>query len=368
MKNKIWLSPPHLTGTELQYLEQALEQNWITTTGPQVQQFEECLCRLSGASNVLATSSGTAAIHLALLTVGVKPGDYVLCPGFTFAATAFPVLYCGAIPVFIDSEKDTWNMDPSLLLAAIRQLTEQNKKPAAIIAVDIYGNPADYTTIRALADHYRIPLVEDAAQAFGSTYEDKMCGTAGDLGIYSFNGNKIITTGGGGALLTDSPELHKQASLLANQSNTGTHYYLHPQAGYNYRMSNVLAALGIAQTNVLTERVKQKKRIFEKYSRLIQKDTVTQQELPKASSNRWLSCFLFEDQSERDRIFYTLSSSGIDSRFLMNPLHRQPVFSGYPSYLNGISDDLFSRGLCLPSGTALTDEAINYICSLINSV
>lgn len=368
MKNKIWLSPPHLAGTELSYIEQALEQNWITTTGPQVQQFEEGLCQLSGASNVLATSSGTAAIHLALLSIGVQPGDYVLCPSFTFAATAFPVLYCGAIPVFIDSDQNTWNMDPYLLQEAIEKLIKQKKKPVAIITVDIYGNPADYASICALADYYNIPVIEDAAQAFGSRYEDKMCGTIGDLGVYSFNGNKIITTGGGGALLTNLPEAHKQAFLLANQSNIGAHYYLHPQSGYNYRMSNILAALGIAQTNVLSERVRQKKKIFEAYSVMIQRDTVTQQELPNASSNRWLSCFLLKDQSERDRIFYLLSSSGIDCRFLMNPLHRQAAFSGSPSYLNGTSDDLFSRGLCLPSGTALTDEDICYIISLINSV
>lgn len=367
MKNKVWLSPPHLAGTELQYIEQALEQNWITTTGPQVGQFEDALSRLSGATNVLATSSGTAAIHLALLSIGVKPGDYVLCPDFTFAATAFPVLYCGAKPIFIDSEKDTWNIDTSLLQQAIEQLTKKNKKPAAIIAVDIYGNPADYSAIRALSNYYKIPLIEDAAQALGSQYGGKMCGTAGDLGIYSFNGNKIITTGGGGALLTASKDWHKQACLMANQSNSGTHYYWHQQPGYNYRMSNVLAALGIAQMNVLAERVKQKRRIFDQYSSLIQKNIIVQHELAGASSNRWLSCFLFANQYERDRVFSTLSSANVDCRYLMNPLHRQPAFATCPAYLNGVSDDLFSRGLCLPSGTALTDETISIICSLINS-
>ncbi len=364
--HKIWLSPPSLEGPEKKHLEEALAQNWITTTGPQTRQFEKNLREISGVAFSLATSSGTSAIHLALLSIGVQAGDYVLCSSFTFAATAFPVLYCGAIPVFIDSKPDTWNMDPAALQEAIDWLIGQGKKPSAIMCVDIYGNPADYTDITSISERYGIPLIEDAAQALGSFYKDKMCGSFGACGIFSFNGNKIITTGGGGALLTNSSNLYEMASLLANQANSGEHFYQHHYTGYNYRMSNILAALGNAQIVSWEKRTRRKRAIFELYRQHITKEVVFQQEPPQAKSNRWLTCPLFKNQSERDRVFQTLTAAAIDCRFPMNPLHRQPVFARYPAFMTGIADDLFSRGLCIPSGTGLTDEQIGHISALIN--
>jgi len=369
MKNwKIWLSPPQLSGLELPHLQQTLQENWITTTGPQVTQFTNLLKQYTSANYALATNSGTAALHLALLSLGIGKGDYVICPTFTFAASAFPILYVGATPIFIDSDSDSWNMSPELLQQAIVDFLKKGIKPAAIIAVHIYGNPCDWDGIKPLADQYNIPIIEDAAQSLGSTYQNRMTGTLGVCGMYSFNGNKIVTTSGGGMLVTNNNNLFEAACLLANQSNSGTNYFLHQETGYNYRMSNVLAAIGIAQLSVIEERVARKRAIFTKYKSGLLGQIEFQLELSDSISNRWLSCLLFSNQEIRDAVHDKLTEQSIESRFLMKPLHQQPVFATYPVYRNGVADDLFNRGLCIPSGTGLSDDEVGSIINSINEL
>lgn len=365
---KIWLSPPQLSGLELTHLQQTLQQNWITTTGPQLTQFETLMTQYTNARYAQATNSGTAALHLALLGLGIGKGDYVICPSFTFAASAFPIVYVGATPIFIDSDPESWNMSPELLQNALVELANRGITPSAIIAVHIYGNPCDWVAIKLLAEQYSIPIVEDAAQSLGSTYKSKMTGTFGDLGMYSFNGNKILTTGGGGMLVTNNEALIYKTRSLANQSNSGTNYFLHQETGYNYRMSNVLASIGIAQMSVLKERIASKQAIFNKYKSGIQTQVEFQGEYPETVSNRWLTCLLFPNQQVRDSVYDKLTAHSIESRFLMKPMHQQPAFSTYPVYKNGVSDELFTRGLCVPSGTGLNDDELDLIIKLVNEV
>lgn len=369
MKNwKIWLSPPQLSGTELSHLQQSLDSNWITTAGPQVSQFETLMAKYTSAKYSQATNSGTAALHLALLGLGVGKGDYVICPSFTFAASAFPIIYVGAVPIFIDSDPQNWNMSPKLLKNALADLARKGTKPAAIIAVHIYGNPCDWDAIKIIADEYNIPIIEDAAQSLGSTYQNRMTGTLGYCGMYSFNGNKILSTSGGGMLVTNNAHIIQKTHVLANQSNSGISYFLHQETGYNYKMSNILAGLGIAQLSAIHERIARKRAIFNIYKNALNSQIEFQEELSGAFSNRWLSCLLFPNQQMRDSVYNKLTEQQIESRFLMKPLHQQPIFSTYPIYKNGVSDDLFNRGLCIPSGTGLIDDEVDTIAELINEV
>jgi dTDP-4-amino-4,6-dideoxygalactose transaminase len=344
----------------------ALNSGWVTSMGPQLEQFEEKLKSLTGRKFCLGLNSGTAALHLALMGLRVKAGDEVICPTFTFAASAFPVIYCNATPVFVDSDPFTWNISPELLEKAIVSRTSEGKNIAAVILVNLYGNPVEYLKIKEIATSHGIPVIEDAAESLGATYNGELSGSMGDVSVFSFNGNKILTTSGGGALLTDNEEVYKRALLLSTQANRGEAFYLHENIGYNYRLSNVLAGVGLAQLPVLTKRVEKRRAIFVRY-----KDALDsfldgfQGESEKAVSNRWLSVFLFPDTGKRDRVWKKLKDSGIQSRFPMNPLHLQPVFKDFPAFLNGISADVFSRGLCLPSGSSLSEKEQEEIIVLV---
>jgi dTDP-4-amino-4,6-dideoxygalactose transaminase len=363
MKQKIWLSSPHMSGEEMKYINEAFTSNWIAPLGPNVDKFEKDLSQYLSVKGTAALSSGTAAIHLALIILGVKRDDEVLCSSFTFAASANPVVYLGATPVFIDSETETWNMDPSLLEKAILERTAAGKKPKAIIFVHLYGMPAKTNEIISIASKYDIPVIEDAAEAIGSEYDGKKCGSFGDIGILSFNGNKIITTSGGGALVSNNREYVDFARFLSTQAADKAVHYQHSRIGYNYRMSNILAGIGRGQLEVLAGRVECRRQIFSDYfKRLSQIRGISFSMEPddKFVSNRWLTT-IFVDPSlsggvTREDLRLALEKENIESRPLWKPLHSQPVFAEYPAYKNGVSDNLFSNGLCLPSGSNLTES------------
>lgn len=359
-KSKIWLSPPHMGGEEIKFVQEAFETNWIAPVGPHITAFENELGAYLGISGCAALSSGTAAIHLALIILGVRQGDEVLCSTFTFAGSCNPVVYLGAIPVFIDSEPSTWNMDPDLLEQAIRdRLQETGKKPKAIILVHLYGMPARLDRIISIAKQYEIPVIEDAAEALGSEYLGKKLGTFGDIGILSFNGNKIITTSGGGALVSDNTDYVKRARFLATQAREPFSHYEHQEIGYNYRLSNVCAAIGRGQLKVLDDRVKMRRSNFEFYADIGNQFFTFQQELNGMNSNRWLTAAVFKDAeaSKTPGVLQDfLLSQSIESRPLWKPMHLQPVYRAYPAYTNGVSARLFSKGICLPSGSSLTRQ------------
>lgn len=349
---KIWLSSPHMGGGELKYIHEAFEQNWIAPLGPNVDNFEKDLARYIRVGHAAALSSGTAAIHLALILLGVEQGEEVLCQSFTFSATANPIVYQGAVPVFVDSETSTWNMDPDLLQEAIEDRLKTGKKPKACIVVHLYGMPAQVRRIREICDVYDIPLIEDAAEALGSSVEGRKLGAFGRFGILSFNGNKIITTSGGGALISEDRDAIAKARFYSTQSRDAAPHYQHSEIGYNYRMSNIAAGIGRGQMEVLDEWVALRRRNFDFYRQEILLDW--QQEPEGYFSNRWLSCALFESHENREAIRLALAAEDIESRPLWKPMHLQPVFASYPSYVNGVSEDLFNRGLCFPSGSNLT--------------
>jgi dTDP-4-amino-4,6-dideoxygalactose transaminase len=349
------------------YVEEAFATNWIAPLGPNVDAFEKELSKIIGIKSVLALNSGSAAIHLALQILKLKKNDVVLCQSLTFGASAFPITYCNAEPVFVDSDKETWNMDPVLLEKAIQDCINAGKKPAAIIVVHLYGMPAKIEEIVKIASFYQIPLIEDAAEALGSSFNGKACGSFGDLSILSFNGNKIITTSGGGALLSNDESLIAKARYLSTQAKADAPYYLHNDIGYNYRLSNVLAGIGRGQLEVLNERVEKRRSNFEVYKKELNNfEGIEFLEEPEGYySNRWLTTILFdkaiwgEDYAEKMR--QELEKDNIESRPLWKPLHQQPVFSKCKSYLNGVSDNLFATGLCLPSGSNLTDEKLETV-------
>ena len=370
MKEKIWLSSPHLTGEEQKYINEAFETNWVAPLGPNVSGFERDICNYTGTSSCSALSSGTAAIHLALILLGVAEGDEVLCSSFTFSATANPIVYQKATPVFIDSERDTWNIDPVLLEQAIKERLAKGKKPKAVIVVHLYGMPAKIEEIMAVADAYDIPVIEDAAEAIGSSYKGKALGTFGKMGVFSFNGNKIITTSGGGALISDTPELCQKATFLATQARDAAPHYQHSQIGYNYRMSNIIAGIGRGQMEVLNDRVEARRRVFEKYKEeLSDIKSISFVEEPEGYySNRWLTTILTDSFGQREKLRLALEVKNIESRPLWKPMHLQPVFEKYPSYTNGVSEDLFDRGLCLPSGSNMTDADIQRIITKIKEI
>lgn len=360
MTEKIWLSSPHMGGGELKYVHEAFEQNWIAPLGPNVDNFERELSDYLGEnSHVAALSSGTAGIHLALILSGVSDGDEVLCQSFTFSATANPILYQRATPVFIDSEKETWNMDPELLEEAIKSRISLGKKPKACIVVHLYGMPAQIVRIKEICDQYNIVLIEDAAEALGSSIEGRKAGTYGKFGILSFNGNKIITTSGGGALVSDDEAAIQKARFYSTQSRDNAPHYQHSEIGYNYRMSNIAAGIGRGQLEVLDEWVARRRANFEFYKSSLPFDW--QPEFEAFFSNRWLSCALMQSYEQRENLRLKLAEQNIETRPLWKPMHLQPVFIQYPKYLNGVSEELFEKGLCFPSGSNLETENLNRI-------
>lgn len=363
-KTKIYLSSPHMGGTEQKFVADAFDTNWIAPLGPHVDGFENDLRSYLGKDkHVAALSSGTAAIHLALELLNVSRGDEVLCQSFTFSASANPILYQGATPVFIDSEPDTWNMSPELLEIAIKDRIEKNKKPKAIIAVHLYGMPYKANEINAIANKYEIPVIEDSAEALGSTYFNQNCGTLSDVGILSFNGNKIITTSGGGALIANTQNLKEKAIFLSTQARDNAPHYEHSSIGYNYRMSNVLAGIGRGQMEVIDERVKARRQNFEFYkANLSQFDSIEFLQEPQGFfSNRWISCIKTDSFETREQMRLTLLEDDIESRPLWKPMHMQPIFKDCLHFTNGTSEDLFDKGLCLPSGSNLSQDDLDRI-------
>ncbi len=366
MKPKIWLSSPHMGGTEMSYIRDAFDTNWIAPVGPNVDGFEDSLRKfLNPDISVAALSSGTAAIHLALIILGVGAGDEVICQSMTFAASANPIVYQGARPIFIDSEEDTWNMSPEFLELAIRDRLLHGKKPKAIILVHLYGMPAQINKIQKIAKQYDIPLVEDAAEALGASFDGQMLGTFGDLGIFSFNGNKIITTSGGGALVSFNNKYISKAKFLSTQALDPAPHYQHSSIGFNYRMSNVCAGIGRGQMEILSKRIEQRRANFNYYKKelsAINSISVLEEPGEEYYSNRWLTTILVEDETfDRETIRQTLQRDNIDSRPLWKPMHLQPVFDAAPFYGDGTSNRLFENGLCLPSGSDLTEVELDRV-------
>ena len=369
MKEKIWLSSPHLTGEEQKYVKEAFDTNWVSPLGPNVNGLEQEICDYTGAKNCTALSSGTAAIHLALILLGVKENDEVLCSTFTFSATVNPIRYQHAIPIFVDSEKETWNMCPELLEEAIIDRMAKGKKPKAIIVVHLYGMPSKMKELLEVSSKYDIPLIEDAAEAIGSTYQNQAMGTFGEMGIFSFNGNKIITTSGGGALVSNNPEYCKKATFLATQARDNAPHYQHSQIGYNYRMSNICAGIGRGQLEVLNDRVEARRGNFDFYKNELSaiEQIIVIDEPTGFYSNRWLTTILTDSFETRERIRLALEKENIEARPLWKPMHLQPIFTAYPAYVNGVSEDLFQRGLCLPSGSNLSIKDLKRVVNNIKA-
>jgi len=359
-------------GGELRFVNEAFDTNWIAPIGPHISKFENNLSAISEDRKVAALSSGTSAIHLALILLGVEKNDDVICTSFTFSASANPIKYLGANPIFIDSERDSWNMCPTLMEKAINDGILDNKKPKAIILVHLYGMPAKLDEIMRIADNYDIPVIEDAAEALGSKYNNQQLGTFGKLGVYSFNGNKIITTSGGGALLCKDKVLIEKAKFFATQSRDHAPHYEHSHIGYNYRMSNVCAAIGVGQLEVLNDRIIKKRAIYDFYKTELSsvKQISFLEELPASFSNYWLTTILLDKNCTIDsqQLRLHLEKDNIESRPLWKPMHLQPVFNDCKSYINGISEDLFNRGLCLPSGTNMSNEDLDRIVKNIKEL
>ncbi|MDO6491487.1 MAG: DegT/DnrJ/EryC1/StrS family aminotransferase [Cellulophaga sp.] len=360
-----------MSGEEQRYINEAFDSNWIAPLGPNVVSFEESLRGyINNEMDVAVFSSGTASIHLSLMLLGVGKEDEVLCQSFSFCASSNPIIYLGATPIFVDSESGTWNMSPLLLEKAIKDRLKKGKKPKAIIAVNLYGMPYMIDEINCIAQKYGIPVVEDSAEALGSEYKNEKCGSFGDLGILSFNGNKIITCSMGGAIIFKNSKLKEKAIFYATQARDFAPHYQHSEIGYNYRMSNILAGIGRAQMNVLEDRIKAKRGIYNTYKKELEKySNISFLEEPKGFySNRWLTCILTDSYETRESIRLALELDNIESRPLWKPLHKQPVFESYPSYVDGTSEDLFDRGLCLPSGSNLSKEDQQRIIDKIKSV
>ena len=410
MNKRIYLCLAHMSGKEQDFIKEAFDTNWVVPLGPNVNGFEEDLKRFVGQDReVVALSAGTAAVHLALLACGVGPGDEVIVQSFTFCASSHPVTYLGATPVFVDSEKETWNMDPQLLEEAIvDRIAKTGKKPKAIVPVYLYGMPAKIDEIMAVAGKYEIPVVEDAAEGFGSIYKNRMCGTFGTYGVLSFNGNKMITTSGGGALICKDVEAKREIMFYATQARENYAYYQHEKIGYNYRMSNICAGIGRGQMTVAEEHIAHHKHVCDLYRDLLKTVTgVTLHENPSVDydSNYWLNTVVLDEDLrvigeenayattvqgvvggaagvthavaslhtdcepntnvEAMRVF--LDKAGIESRPLWKPMHKQPIYANNPAYLNGVSEALFKVGLCLPSGPCVTDEDVHYIVEQIKA-
>lgn len=371
---RIYLSSPHMGGTEQAYVNEAFDTNWIAPLGPNVEGFEQSLQQyLGGNHHVAALSSGTAALHLALIHLGVTQGDEVICQTMTFSASANPIVYQGATPVFVDSEKDTWNMCPDQMELAIKDRIAKGKKPKAIVAVHLYGMPFKITEIMAVAQKYEIPVIEDSAEALGSTYNGIPCGTFGDIAILSFNGNKIITTSGGGALVTKSQAIKDKTVFLATQARDDAPHYEHSEIGYNYRMSNICAGIGRGQMEVLDAHVALRRANHQFYSALFSTNesvTVFSEKNASLFSNHWLSCITIDTNASYSvkALRLALAADNIESRPLWKPMHLQPVFSDAPYYGTGVSEKLFETGLCLPSGSNLSSEQKERIRAVIEKL
>ncbi|MFA5973306.1 MAG: aminotransferase class I/II-fold pyridoxal phosphate-dependent enzyme [Lentimicrobiaceae bacterium] len=359
----IWLSSPHMSGNEMKYIEEAFRYNHVFPLGPNVSGLENDIKAFTGTANCTCLASGTSAIHLALIMLGVKQDDEVICSSFTFSASANPIAYQGATPVFIDSEASTWNMSPELLEEAIKDRLAKGKKPKAIIVVHLYGMPAQLDKLMQIADKYEIPVIEDAAESVGSTFDGKYTGTFGEIGIFSFNGNKIITTSGGGALISDKEEYCKQALFLATQARDSAPHYQHSHIGYNYRMSNICAGIGRGQIEVLDQRVAKRREnyfFYMEHLKDINGITVLSEPSERYFSNHWLTTILIDPKKtggiSREDVRIAFEALGIESRPLWKPMHLQPIFASYPSYIDGTSEKMFDTGLCLPSSSNITDE------------
>lgn len=375
MKKRIYLASPHMGGGELKYVNEAFHTNWIAPLGPNVTNFEKEMCEYTGVKSACALVSGTSAIHLALKCLEVGQGDTVFCSTLTFSASANPIIYQGAEPVFIDSDYETWNMCPIALQKAFDDAVENNKMPKAVVVVNLYGQSADYDKLKAICDKYNVPIVEDAAESLGATYKGKQTGTIGEIGIYSFNGNKIITTSGGGMMVSNNEEYTKKSLFWATQSRENERHYEHKEVGYNYRMSNVVAGIGRGQLEVLNERIAKKKEIYEAYKEGFKEisDIEMMNICNFGESNYWLSVATIKDGSKITplEIMLALEKENIESRAVWKPMHMQPVFKEckfFSSLEEGsISEDLFNRGICLPSDTKMTNEELNKIISIIKN-
>jgi pyridoxal phosphate-dependent aminotransferase EpsN len=367
---RIYLSPPHMSGLEQTYVQDAFATNWIAPLGPHVDAFEREFAALVGTGHAAALSSGTAALHLALILLGVGPGDEVLVSTLTFAASANPVAYLGARPTFIDSEPASWNMDPALLREALAERARSGKLPKAVIAVHLYGQSANLGPILAACDDYGVPLIEDAAEALGATYGDRTPGTLGRLGFYSFNGNKVITTSGGGMLVSDDGDLIAHARKLATQARDDAPHYQHSELGYNYRLSNILAAIGRGQLPVLEERVAARRRNFDYYARALGDlpGVEFMPEAPWGRHARWLTCLTIDPEAfgaDREAVREALAAENIEARPVWKPMHLQPVFAGCARVGGSVAEDLFARGLCLPSGSSLSPADLDRVSEVI---
>jgi dTDP-4-amino-4,6-dideoxygalactose transaminase len=371
--SKIWLSSPHMGGNEQQFVNEAFETNWVAPLGPNVTGFETDLEAFLGSdSQIAALSSGTAAIHLGLILLDVQAGDEVICQSFTFSASANPILYQGATPVFVDSEEETWNMCPIALEEAIINRIEKGKKPKVIIAVHLYGMPFKVKEIRAVANKYQIPILEDSAEALGSTYHGQKCGTFGDIGILSFNGNKIITTSGGGALVTNSKEIKEKTVFLATQARDNAPHYQHSHIGYNYRLSNISAGIGRGQMQVLEKHIGLRRsmhQFYYDYFETIEGVTVLKESNENIYSNHWLSCIVLDANilgKTAEDLRLALEAENVESRPLWKPMHLQPIFEKYPYFGKSVSEKLFANGLCLPSGSNLGNFDRQRITAVFN--
>ena len=373
MKTKIWLSSPHMGGNEQKYVNEAFESNWIAPLGPNVTGFEQDLETYLG-NNVFvgALSSGTAALHLALILLKVKVGDEVICQSMTFSASANPIVYQGAIPIFVDSERDTWNICPNALETAIKERISKGRKPKAIIAVHLYGMPFKVDEIRTIANKYEIPIIEDSAEALGSAFKGQKCGTFGDISILSFNGNKIITTSGGGAIVTKNELLKNEAVFLATQARDNAPHYQHSKIGYNYRLSNICAGIGRGQMEILDSHIEKRREMHQFYKNVfVDQEGITIFSEPNEDyySNHWLSAIIVNSEKNngksREDLRLLLENENIESRPLWKPMHLQPVFKNAPYYGGSVSEELFNNGLCLPSGSNLNSDDITRIKSAL---
>lgn len=370
---RLYLSPPHLGTREAEYVAEAFASNWVAPIGPHVDAFEHEFAALVGAPHAAAVSSGTAALHLALRCLGVGPGDEVLVSTLTFAASVNPILYQGAIPVFIDSERVSWNMDPALLAEALEVRARAGRRPRAVVLVHLYGQSADLAPIEAACERHGVALIEDAAEALGASYRGRAPGTVGRAGIFSFNGNKIITTSGGGMLVSADEALVAHTRKLATQARDPAPHYEHSEVGYNYRLSNVLAAIGRGQLRVLEERVAARRRNFERY-RAALADLPGLEFMPEAPwgrATRWLTCITLDPAvfgADREALRQALAAEEIESRPVWKPMHLQPVFAGIPTVGGAVAEDLFTRGLCLPSGSNLSESDLERVVAVIRRV
>lgn len=373
MKKRIYLSSPHMGGEELKYINEAFESNWVAPLGPNVSNFEKELCEYTGSKYATALSSGTGAIHLALKCLGIGKGDIVFCSTLTFAATVNPIIYEGAEPVFIDSNYETWNMCHIALEKAFDDAIKNDKLPKAVIIVNLYGQSADYDKLKPICDKYNVPIIEDAAESLGATYKGKQTGTIGDIGIYSFNGNKIITTSGGGMMVSNNEEYTKKALFLATQSRENEIHYEHKEIGYNYRMSNICAGIGRGQLKVLNERIAKKKEIYEFYKKSFEDiDDIEMMNIcDYGKSNYWLSVCTINKGSKVKPIdiIKALEKENIESRPVWKPMHLQPVFEKYKFFSGlkrgSVSEDLFESGICLPSDTKIDNKSLSNIIKVI---